>query len=392
MKAPSRYRPNTSSFAHYWANDVGIDLLKKLANTPDMKNADAFVPYLFQADDRGDALVKDLLVNSSFPNTLRVLETYLRELGNVPLDKRNVLDRFFSQVDTSPAWLDNELLSAGVTFSQRSGLSGLVVLRDYCLMGGYESAAINKPLVYTGALKKGAVKRLAETVEFWVDITGNNALGYGNVGFAGVMKTRIIHSFARISILASTDWDSTKWGLPLNAWDMLATNLGFSLVYLTGLRQMGIVALEREVKGLFHLWKYVGYLLGIPIDLLPEDEKTAIEALFYWTMTQPDGDNDSKAMAKALQEEPLKSHYPPSWLGRRLMREIHLYYNHFLLGRHSCRLLGLDKTSMGKIAYLNIIRNRLQNRRVHDPQYLGQLVRDGRAVHERVRAIYLHAK
>src|SRR5690606_24376476 len=150
-----------------------------------------------------------------------------------------------------------------------SGLTGLIVLRDYCLMGGYESSAINKPLIFTGALKKGAVKRLTETVTLWVDITANDALKKGGTGLEAILLTRCIHSFARSNILKHGDWNSDKWGIPLNTWDMLATNIGFSLVYLIGLKQMKFNLLKTEIDGVFHLWRYVGTLLGIPLALLP---------------------------------------------------------------------------------------------------------------------------
>jgi len=392
MQAPQRYRINTSSFAHYWTTAAGAGLLEKLGFRPELKNAEKYISYLFNADIPADQLVQSLHMKGGFAKGQQLMEAYLNDPLSISAPDRQAISDFMSSFESSPDWLDKQLLNTGVAFSQRSGLSGLVVLRDYCLMGGYESAAINKPLIYTGALKKGAVKRLAETVEFWVDITGDNALQYGNIGFLGIMKTRMIHSFARVNILGSTDWDSSKWGVPLNAWDMLATNLGFSLVYLTGLRQMGVTPLDAEVKGIFHLWKYIGYLLGIPLELLPESEEQAIEALYYWTMTQADGDGDSRAMAHALQQEPISSHYPPSRIGRYFMREVHLYYNHFLLGDYSCNLLGLDHTRLGKIAHLNILRNHWENRGQENTKRFSKMVMKGRKIHEEVRKIYLKAR
>jgi len=256
-------------------------------------------------------------------------------------------------------------------------------------MGGYESSAINKPLIFTGALKKGAVKRLTETVTFWVDITGNNALKKGNIGIDAILLTRCIHSYARLNILKHSHWQADQWGIPLNTWDMLATNLGFSLVYLTGLKKMNFNILKSETEGIFHLWKYIGTLLGIPLQLLPDSEEEAIKALYYWTMTQKEGDQDSLALAQALMEEPVKAAYPTNKWGRKLMREIHLYYNHYLLGNYSCSLLGLKKTIIGKIAYMNILKNKRSNRMINDSLWRKQQIDKGRKVHEGVKQIYL---
>src|SRR5690606_42033264 len=98
-----------------------------------------------------------------------------------------------------------------------------------------------------------------------------------------------------------------KWGIPINTWDMLATHLGVSEVVLVGLRRMGIKPGEEEIKGLFHFWKYISYLLGIPVELLPDHEPEAIKALYYWTMTQREGDVDTLQLARALQEEPVQA-------------------------------------------------------------------------------------
>ena len=368
---------------------MGVELLQKLGYKPAIHHAEKYIPYLSSHDREGDDVVEQLHQQIGFPQAQRLLSDYLSGTPIASDTHQAILDQFFANLDVTPAWLNWDLIQQGIALSQRSGLTGLVVLRDYCLMGGYESAAINKPLIYTGALKKGAVKRLSETVEFWVDITGNDALKYGHIGFNSIIKTRMIHSFARINILKSTDWDSSKWGLPLNTWDMLATNLGFSLVYLVGLRRMGIHPLATEVTGLFHLWKYIGHLLGIPLEIIPETEEQAIEALYYWTMTQPTGDDDSKALAYALQEEPINAFYPRTKWGRKMMREIHLFYNRYLIGDYSCNLLKLDHTTIGHVAYLNILKNKLDNLRIHHDHHRQKRIKKGRQTHERVKQIYL---
>src|SRR5690606_6136957 len=116
------------------------------------------------------------------------------------------VNQLFKSVKNEPIWLDKDLLEAGSALCRRAGASSLIVLRDYCLMGGYESAAINKPLIYTGALKKGAIKRLSETLEFWVNITDSGALEKDSIGFKSVIKTRLIHSYSRVAILNNLNW------------------------------------------------------------------------------------------------------------------------------------------------------------------------------------------
>ena len=389
MRKPSRYKINTTSFDYYWTKGAGLELLNKLPHPLDLKKAESFVPYLFDFDKQGDELVNELHQKIGFVKAQKTVDDYLKNKDSVDPNSKKLLDTFFDQINVGPDWLDQDLLQYGLDFSQRSGISGLIVLRNYCLMGGYESAAINKPLIYTGALKKGAAKRLTETTVFWVDVTENDSLSANKAGFKAIMKTRFIHSFSRINILKSTDWETDKWGIPLNIWDMLATNLGFSLVYMVGLKKIGIVANEKELEGIFHLWKYIGYLLGIPEHLLPNNEIEAIEALYYWTMTQSEGDADTILLAQALQEEPIHAAYPPFKIGRSIMHELHLYYNHFLLGDYSCRLLGLEKTNIGKIAHLNIFKNKFQHYKMTSEKQRQKAIKQGRKEHENVKRIYM---
>lgn len=388
MKIPERYKINTTSFSYYWTKGIGVKLLDKLPNKPNLADADQYIPLLYQYDEACDRLVEHLHLKIGFTKGQQLIRDYLQGKAIESIYDKLISD-FMNTLAIEPQWLDWQKVQQGIALSQRSGLTGLIVLRDYCLMGGYESSAINKPLIFTGALKKGAVKRLTETVTFWVDITADQALRKGCIGFEAILLTRCIHSFARLNILKHGDWDTDKWGIPLNMWDMLATNLGFSLVYIIGLKQMKFNLLENEINGVMHLWKYIGSLLGIPLDLLPDTEEEAIKALYYWTMTQKEGDQDSIALAQALMEEPVHAAYPTSKFGRKLMREVHLYYNNYLLGNYSCNLLGLEKTTIGKIAYFNILKNKKENSRILRDEVRQQQIRKGRKVHEGIKQIYL---
>ncbi|MCF3111880.1 DUF2236 domain-containing protein [Niabella sp. CC-SYL272] len=391
METPSRYQVNTTSFDYYWKKGAGRSLLQQLGYIPDIRNADSFKRYLMEWDRDGDTVVQKLYNQLGFATAHAALEAYLNK-EEVSAEAAAVLDCFFSTFETNPSWLDHDKIDKGIELSQRSGIPGLLVLRNYCLMGGYESAAINKPLIYTGALKKGAAKRLTETTLFWIGITRTGTFKEGGHGLFQVLSTRLIHAYSRVSILEKTDWDTAQWGVPLNIWDMLATQLGFSLVFLTGLRRMGFRPSAEETDGLFHLWKYIGYLLGIPLELLPENEPEAIEALYYWTMTQSKGDADSVALAQALISETVTSGFPKSIWARRLMQQLHLFYNYFFLGTYSCRLLQIPKPVVGNIAYFFLWRLRRLERKMSEATFRAKAVRDGGARQARALEIYLKYK
>ena len=70
---------------------------------------------------------------------------------------------------------------------------------------------------------------------------------------------------------------------------MIAAYTGFSLVFMQGLKKLGVKISEQEELGVFHLWKYIGYLLGIPPEFLPENKQQAVEHLYLWSSTQNKG-------------------------------------------------------------------------------------------------------
>lgn len=348
----ARFIYPSPGFDYYWKHGLGKKMIKKLNVIPEKSTIEEKSPLLFEYDTIADDVINDVYLKMGFREAGALLENVLSNGIDKVFYAPESLKKLFSEVDVMPEWVDKNKLNIGATFCRRSGYMGLIVLRNYCLMGGYESSAINKPLIFTEALKKGAAKRMAETVEFWVNVTGENALDRSSIGFKHAVKVRLMHAYARVSILKMPTWDSKLWGVPINHWDMVATNLGFSLAFMDGLKNLGFKPSKKEVEGLLHLWKYIGYLLGIPPHYLPDTEEKAIEELYKWTITQPPADEDTKALALALMNEPILSSFPKITWQKKVLIKIHLGYNYFFLGDRSCQAMGLPNTRWRYYPYI----------------------------------------
>lgn len=246
-----------------------------------------------------------------------------------------------------PDWLDMDLANIGARFNMRTGTNALIALRDFSLMGGYDYAYLNKPLIFTGALKKGAVKRLKDTLEFWVHVTRENALQINSEAYQLIVRTRLMHAYARLTIKKKAkDWNRELWGEPINFWDMIATYTGFSLVFMQGLKKLDIKISAEEEKGMYHLWKYVGYLLGIPAQYLPEDTPQAVEQLYLWSSLQDGADQDSEQLARALLDENLTNTIYKYQFQRKLLLNLHQSISRFLLDREVSERLEIPKAGM----------------------------------------------
>lgn len=352
MNLPQRYTYPSPGFSEHWNHGSGKKMLSQLSSIPSQSQIEQTSQYYWEYDKLSDEIIQDVFKSLGHRQAHELLNNILQHgIDQIP-DVPQSLRTLFTEVQKIPDWLDEELLETGAAFCRRTGPLGLIVLRNYSLMGGYESSAINKPLIYTGALKKGAAKRMAETMSFWVDVTGKNALKPYTVGFNTTMHVRIIHALARAYTRKAADWQDEQWGVPLNQGDMVATNLGFSLVFLDGLRKQGFKPSDKEINGLFHFWKYVGHLLGIPLHELPDNEEQAIVSLYQWTMNQPGADEDSIALAHALMNAPLLATYPRALWQKKLLVKIYLGYNRYFLGSRSCKRMLLPNTVFRFLPYL----------------------------------------
>lgn len=345
MHIPNRHiSENSTAFSSYWNPKTSIYFNSKLSKNITTKDAEKYIRYYFEVDELGDAIAEEYLVKYGFAKGIGMLHQIIASYPNNKETYSENTQKFLKQIFTVPSWINYDLIDAGCDFSNRTGTSGLATLRDYSLMGGYESSAINKPLIFTGALKKGAVKRLSDTVVFWVNVTGKNQLKLKEKGFFSAVTTRLIHSYSRIMIEKNPEWKSELWGRPLNLWDMLATNLGFSIAYIDGLKKLNFHPTQKEIDGTLHLWKYVGYLIGIPEHLLVENEQQAVDALFLWSKTQKGADTDSVALAHSLYTEPKNVTFTNSTLLKNFVYKTNLGYNWEMLGTASCTELQIPKT------------------------------------------------
>lgn len=286
------------NFDYFWNKGNGKSFADWARHIPTISRDGKYDPFFLKHDEQTDVLVSNSLKDKSFHLVMRSLSQE-NGLKNLPDNFKNLAE----EVSTIPAWLDQELIQFGVELSQRAGLNGLLILRNFSLLGGYYFSNLTKPLVVTGALEKGATNRLYNTLQFWSDVSRSGESG-NIVRVQACLKIRLIHAASRILILEKNpDWNMQKLGYPINIADMIATNIAFTLYFLYGLEKLGFQFSEKEEAGIFHLWKYVTWMLGVPEDLIPNNRTEAADYLHYWTTKQNGPDEDSVKLAQALLKE-----------------------------------------------------------------------------------------
>ena len=124
-------------------------------------------------------------------------------------------------------------------------------------------------------------------------------------GWQSTVHVRFIHSLVRRNLAANPKWKAEEWGLPLCQIDMVATIYAFGVVFLFGLRALGVIPTLQESKDVMHLWKYTGWLMGVDERWLSDSESQGALILYHTLITQSPPNWTSQALGKALSLAPL---------------------------------------------------------------------------------------
>ncbi|MDG4946093.1 DUF2236 domain-containing protein [Weeksellaceae bacterium KMM 9713] len=281
----------------FWKSGNGRDFLDWAGLSEVDLNSDFSTSLFEEYDEKCDQLTQNWIQSGDFKNIMKSLHGF----SNSELPKNYI--QFRDELKIIPDWVDTDLIKLGSQLSERSGLNGLLILRNFALLGGYTFANLTKPLVATGSLEKGAIHRLYNTLKFWVEVTRSNT-STNDLRFNACLQTRLIHSASRLMIEKKfPNWDIEKNGVPINHADMIATHMAFTVYYLYGLNQLNFEFSEREEAGVFHLWKYITYLLGVPLELIPNNRKEALSFFYFWTKYQLAPDEDALKLTDSLLNE-----------------------------------------------------------------------------------------
>lgn len=120
----------------------------------------------------------------------------------------------------------------------------------------------------TGRLGADPATRIRETGAFIAAILQPGGLEHGAIGFDTTLRVRLLHSSIRAWLGRTPDFARNYVGAPIDQ-TMLAMTLSlFSYLNLRSFARLGASVAEGEAEAHQHLWRYVGWLLGIDETLL----------------------------------------------------------------------------------------------------------------------------
>ena len=252
-------------------------------------------------DPQADALVErfvELPGGEGWKLFERALEDGIDAVGDAPCELRALLEH----ASRSPAWLDLDLVDAGATSFWRVGLPALAPSLIYgSLAFGYQYGDLSRPLAATGRLERMAPRRLGETARWVLAVTTPGAMAPGGEGWRSSLRVRLVHALLRRHLLESEEWDVDAWGVPISASAMMATAIGgFAIVPQRALTDVGAGATAADCEARTALWRWVGYVMGVPPALLPANWREAERLIETLSVFDHGPNDDGPALMHAL--------------------------------------------------------------------------------------------
>lgn len=289
-------------------------------------------------------------------------------------DAPAALVEFFTELEREPDWLDWELLDEGARVSKRLGQNAADVLLQLSLVGGYRFGGPTDLLVATGGLSGGqTLRRLAETQKWTTSLSNPGAMvpprsgRPPGEGWRLTAHVRAMHALVNNSFEGSPEWDTEEFGLPINQADLASTLGLFDGVLIIGARALGVPVPPREAQALMHLWRYVGWLIGVDEEFLVDDEWERHRFDYHVLLAQGPMTDAGPKLAHAVVDAQRDRHYagwPAALQGvrARYERERLLSMLTVFLGPTSMREFGLPVRPPWAHAYLiglNTVRYRV---------------------------------
>ena len=253
--------------------------------------------YRRQSDDLGDAVVAELIRSGAIKrgagqDLVATVEAHAKAGGKACAD-------LLEQAFTVPSWVRFQDMRPGTQLGLRTPVQSALSLILGSLLETYGAAKGAKVLIRGGMLKDHVLQRLHDTNTFVLEIAASRMPMPGTYAHRHILRTRLVHAFIRHGMLKRGDWNF-EWGHPINQEDYASTLLAFCNVYLRSMKRIGATPTAEEEASVHHLYRWVGYVMGIALDLLTADR--AEEQMLYCHITrrQLHPDADSRTLAKSL--------------------------------------------------------------------------------------------
>ena len=266
------------------------------ARLSDPLRADNHIRHTTIGDPALDPVMEEL---SSLPpaDLHRFIEAGIEQRQDDLRGAPQVLRDFFDNLE-EPPWLDYQAFRPGILVFNENVQLMLVAFVTGVLVEGF-ATLIAKSFNITKRVASNK-RRLQQNNRQLMEIFYPGGLRRDGDGWKLSTRVRFVHARIRGLLAKSEDWQHDAWGIPLSA-----AHLGFAISVFSK-RLLDYSALvgarfsDEEKESVLAVWRYTGYLMGIPETILYTDGAEADRIYRIGYMCEPPPDADSVTMANAL--------------------------------------------------------------------------------------------
>ena len=290
------YPPQSDNSAKI-PSDYSVGYAKARAVNPEL--ADKYVAHTMIGDPDADALIEELAPLGQAQSSRLINAAMTMKDMAALIEAPPILMDFFEKAARPPDWVDLAEFEPGVRMFHRNSQLVLGAFVGGVLVEGF-STNISKSFFITGRLRDQGVRRLQQNNRHIVDIFFPNGLAIDSDGWRLSVRIRLVHAQVRRLLRNSGEWDIDAWGVPLSSAHLGYSISSFSARLLRHMQSLGAEFNDEERASFMAVWRYTGYLMGIPETILFQKEKDALELFEIARICEPPPDFESIAMANAL--------------------------------------------------------------------------------------------
>ncbi len=259
----------------------------------------AYVAHTMIGDPLADAMVAELEPLGQ-DESARLIELGMHDReGNALRDAPASVREFFAHCAEPPDWLDLSSFQPGCRMFHRNTRLILAGMVGGVLVEGF-STNIAKSFFLTGRLRDQGVRRLKQNNRHMLEIFMPGGMDTHADGWTHSVRIRLVHAKIRQLLGRSEEWDTEELGTPISSAHLGFAVAAFSARLLQHLKRLGGTFSEEERQSFMAVWRYSGYLMGIPETILYHDEEDALEVVRIGRLCEPAPSAESIALASSL--------------------------------------------------------------------------------------------
>ena len=235
--------------ASKWSDDQFLDSLRLLG------------------DELADDCLERLVATGSDSDFRDVFRHMNSSDEPLPENLPQALRDFFEHTKLPPAIggqpIDHARIHRGSAVFLRHALPSALILLAKSLPAGYSAPNLAVVLSLSDNLNRNPYKRLMGVLQLLVNLSGKADFTPGGKGLITAQKLRLLHAGVRRLVPRHLPEYREKYQVPSNLEDMLGTIMGFSLLVIDGLEELGHTLPREEAEDFYYLWRVFAILMGI---------------------------------------------------------------------------------------------------------------------------------